>query len=47
MSFVCRFTEANTTHIKVAHVSTLSSALETAPNYLTLELWYTECTQDD
>ena len=47
MSFVCRFTEANTTHIKVAHVSTLSSALETSPDDLTFELWYTECTQDD
>ncbi len=41
MSFMSRFTEANTTHIEVAHVSSFSSTLEATTHNLTLVLWFT------
>jgi hypothetical protein len=39
MSFMSRFTETDSTHIKVSHVSTLSTTLEASAYYLALELW--------
>ena len=36
-AFVCKFAETNAAEVKVAHVATLSSALETAANNPRLE----------
>lgn len=46
MSFMSRFTEANTAHIEVSHVSSFTSTLETSTYYLALELWWTLCAYD-
>lgn len=38
---MCSFAEANTTHVKIAEVSVLSTTLEAATYHTTLELWRT------
>lgn len=46
MSFVCSLTEADAAHIEIAHVATLTTALETAAYDTALELWRTACAQE-
>lgn len=45
MSFMSRFTEADSAHVKISHVPALSTALEASAYYLALELWRTNRTQ--
>jgi hypothetical protein len=47
MSFMRCFTEADSTHVEIAHVPTLSTTLEASAYYLALVLWRAHCTQLD
>lgn len=47
MSFMRRFTETDSTHIEIAHVAMLSTALEASAYHLALVLWRAYCTQFD